>query len=170
MKRPTWKPDRLHVVNVGGRALLTDGYILSEWRRDPWPGFDLPEGAWRRTKGGGYEQRQARRAADAWPQEPRPVSDAQARREVRTLVDIFLPPQTHMFRTDENRMLDAMTLQAFSGTPCKLWVDVARLNQLLWLIDGEPSEWRGSLPHQPLHAVDERGRMMGMIMPVLVNP
>lgn len=168
----SWRPSGLWVVNVGGRALLCDSYLIAEWRNDPWKGFDLAEGYWSHVKGTQYRHGtrwgfddKTRRWGDI------EVTDAQAGRVIRGFVKQFPPPSVRVQRDalKDREGYSTRVLIAFSTRSGRtVWVDPEFLETVLHLIDGEPAEWRNDGFTKPLHALDERGRWLGAIMPVLV--
>jgi hypothetical protein len=167
----TWYPDRLFVANVAGRALISDHYIIGEWRRDPWKGFNLPEGAWTRTKGHQYEPTIYHGPNKKYRGQPAP--EFVIARVLRDLLAKFPPPST-VLTTDGTRYRAdyiADDVVRFDGTN-PVWVNRSFLASLVSLINGEPAEWRGGRESQPVHALDERGKWLGAIMPIrmMVTP
>lgn len=172
---PSWRPRELMIVNVRGRAILCDHFVCAEWRRDPWPGFDLSEGWWDRVGGTPYErhtQEHPHGRGCGCPRQEAPFGPirsairellarnpvpAEAATEDRLVAVASTPDNDIAYRIFTLRNRERML------------VDPYYLDALLTVIDGEPAEWRAESVERPLHAVDERGRWLGMVMPVRVE-
>lgn len=167
----TWTPERLYVINVRGRAILSDHYIMGEWRRDPWPGFDLPEGVWARVKGREYDQATGHVNGYGQREKRKPISLTQGRWTINDCLRRVLPvPETVVVRDPAGDIVDEWSgpkgLQAFDSGHHKVFVAPRHLSDLVYLIDGEPAEWRNFTQTSPMHALDEKGKWLGAIMPV----
>ena len=163
----SWYPDRLMVANIAGRALLSDSYIIGEWRRDPWEGFDIPEGAWRRVKRHEYEPaKYYGPKPQLWDKET-PVSEVQ--RNFRDMLKKCPVPTnvvTSIGTAYKTADMDHPIVRFDGRGTGSIWISRSLLRSLICLIDGEPAEWRGSSPEKPIHALNERGKWLGTIMPV----
>ncbi len=162
MRRPSWYPERLLVANVAGRALISDYYIVGEWRNDPRPGFSVPEGAWWRAWRHDYEP------AD---EDPRKIA-----RKLRSItpggraINRYDPT---LVRVAEQRPSDYtdpyrdIPLVPFVADEVKAYVNPRLLAALVYMIDGEPERWEITTPERPIDAWDGR-HWLGAIMPVRV--
>lgn len=181
-QRPPWRPDELIIVNIRGRAVISDRYLCATWRRDPWPGFSLAEGWYERVGGRTYRpvmevrehtcgRKYRWQECGCVPEEPtlelwrkgisewlrrHPVPMEAAKRVAETTVTAA--------RNIDNGLLSLRRFDLADGS--EMWVDVVLLEALVHLIDGKPAEWRAQDSHAALHALDERGRWLGALMPV----
>jgi hypothetical protein len=157
-----WYPDRLMVANLYGRALISDTYIMGEWRGDPWKGFDMPEGAWVRTKWHEYEPSLNKTQSVAWTR--RMFSGVMPKRPPRRTFELSRTSITMPAPRD----VWERQLELFDGGTEPLWVSRALCQHLIRIIDGPPAAWRGDGEKNPIYALDEKGHELGAIMPVIV--
>jgi len=170
----TWDPHILYVANVKGRALLSDGFILAEWRQDPWKGFDPDEGIWRRVGRHHYEPRRIYGDDGA-----RAATYVDARKSLRCLppgparhpriAGVGVPVVPGQIVTKlcgwGQSPLPVVPFESGVFTTC---VDRARLAHFVHLIDGDPTRWTCAGPEKPVDAWD-RARWLGGIMPMRVR-
>ena len=155
-----WFPKRVLVGKVDGRILIGDSYVLGEWRRDPWPGFDLEEGEWELTRANTHRYE---RTANLWLTRAR-LGTMPPKYVQRTHVEVC--PDKIEEGVGPQR---SMRLQWFSNEAkdVGVWLGVEPVANLCHLLDGEPDQWRAIEPAalEPIHALID-GKWAGAIMPV----
>lgn len=162
-------PDRMIVGNVRGGALLTDTYLVAEWRVDPWKGFDLPEGFWNRTRRHEFEPYESRNGK-APSQMLRTIMPANRNgayyrwtptSEVR--VERCAEEDVRQYFGEGRK-----TMVPFVSKGLVTHISPDLLGHLVRIIGGEPTHWTTMSKTAPLDAWDGR-HWLGAVMPMLVH-
>jgi hypothetical protein len=138
-------PRHVYFADVDERALFSDGYFLAEWRCDPWSGFDLDEGVWRRVRYHNYEQI----ASVDWAR--------QSLGEVARDDQYFGRDLIEMRRAGTAEPATSMPMTSFVGRRREgreLLFDDSTLTMFVKVIGGEPERWRSNVVSRAMLAYD----------------